>query len=105
MGRLSRRAFVVGAGAAGLGLLAGCARLPWQGRPPVKAARIGILASGAPEPQFEVLRQGLQDFRLLRPSPDHLGHLQPSHLREGKAQRFGGREVHGEIEALRLLDG
>ena len=40
---LSRRQFVLGAGAAGLGLLAGCGRLPWQAQPPAKVPRIGLL--------------------------------------------------------------
>src|SRR5262249_57211790 len=41
--RLSRRQVVVGASAAGLGLLAGCGRLPWQAQEP-KVARIGYLS-------------------------------------------------------------
>src|SRR4051794_33943381 len=41
--RLSRRAFVRGAGATGLGLVAGCGRLPWQAQQPVKLSRIGYL--------------------------------------------------------------
>jgi len=41
--RLSRRQFMVGA--AGLGLLAGCGRLPWQAPPPAKVPRIGYLAT------------------------------------------------------------
>jgi len=32
MDHWSRRQFVQGAGVAGLGLLAGCGRLPWQAR-------------------------------------------------------------------------
>ena len=65
---LSRRRFVLGAGAAGLGLLVGCGRLPGQGQTPAKAARIGILApvpapATATEPEYpEALRQGLHDF-------------------------------------------
>jgi putative tryptophan/tyrosine transport system substrate-binding protein len=54
--RLSRRQFM--AGAAGLGLLAGCGRLP--GQAPPRAARIGYLA-GAPSPQDNDLRQGLRE--------------------------------------------
>jgi putative ABC transport system substrate-binding protein len=42
---LSRRQFVHGAGVAGLGLLAGCGRLPWQA-PPTRVPRIGFLAGG-----------------------------------------------------------
>src|SRR4051812_477632 len=68
LSRLSRRAFVVGAGAAGLGLLAGCGRPPWQGQPPPpKVPIIGWLsgesAGSADEPGFvaglEAFRQGL----------------------------------------------
>jgi putative tryptophan/tyrosine transport system substrate-binding protein len=64
--RLSRRAFV--AGAAGLALVAGCGRLPWQGQPaPRKVPTIGWLdvepADPADEPaaveNLEAFRQGL----------------------------------------------
>jgi putative ABC transport system substrate-binding protein len=40
---LSRRQFVGGAGAAGLGLVAGCGRLPWQAQHSARVPRIGIL--------------------------------------------------------------
>src|SRR6185369_7277110 len=64
--RLSRRQFV--AGAAGLGLLAGCGRLPWPGQPaPRKVPTIGWLdqLSGestdslepAPDENLEAFRQ------------------------------------------------
>jgi putative ABC transport system substrate-binding protein len=61
---LSRRQFVAGAGAAGLGLLAGCGRLPWQDRPPTKAARVGVLLTGSPDggPMSSGFRQGLVDL-------------------------------------------
>jgi putative tryptophan/tyrosine transport system substrate-binding protein len=57
--RVSRRQFV--AGTAGLGLLAGCGRLPWQEPAPAKLPRIGFLASGAPA-DFNGFRDGLRDF-------------------------------------------
>src|SRR4051812_35826130 len=68
--RLSRRQFVGGAGTFGLGLLAGCGRLPWQGQPaPRKVPTIGWLRqlSGestdslepAPDENLEAFRQGL----------------------------------------------
>ena len=68
--RLSRRRFVAGASAAGLGLVAGCWRLPWQGQPtPRKVPTIGWLRqrSGestdslepAPVERLEAFRQGL----------------------------------------------
>jgi putative ABC transport system substrate-binding protein len=39
----SRRRFVQGAGALGLGLLTGCGRWPWQAQPPTRVPRIGYL--------------------------------------------------------------
>ena len=68
--RWSRRQVVQGAGAVGLGLLAGCGRLPWQGQPaPRKVPTIGWLRqrSGestdslepAPDENLEAFRQGL----------------------------------------------
>jgi hypothetical protein len=50
MDGLSRRAFV--AGAAGLGLAAGCGRLPWEAQPPPKVPplqRIGVLSFSTPQ--------------------------------------------------------
>src|SRR5581483_10962784 len=61
---LSRRQFVLGAGAAGLGLLAGCGRLPWQAQEPVRAPRIGFLSPGSAEATSHVVesfRQGLRE--------------------------------------------
>ncbi|HEY7062897.1 MAG TPA: ABC transporter substrate-binding protein [Chloroflexota bacterium] len=61
MTSLTRRRFVWGAGAAGLGLLVGCVRLPWEAEP--RAARIGYLATGqGPGPSSEAFRQGLRDW-------------------------------------------
>jgi putative ABC transport system substrate-binding protein len=60
--RLSRRTFV--ASAAGLGLLAGCGRLPWQAQEPAKVPRIGFLAAGPPAivaPLAQAFLQGLSD--------------------------------------------
>ncbi|HEY7062781.1 MAG TPA: ABC transporter substrate-binding protein, partial [Chloroflexota bacterium] len=73
---VSRRRFVQGAGAAGLGLLAGCGRLPVQLQPqtqqPAKVYRIGYLATGptdstaAPTPgtnaSFDAFLDGLHDY-------------------------------------------
>jgi len=63
---LSRRQFVQGAGIAGLGLLAGCGRLP--GQPPARVPRIEVLSPGPPlfgcsPPSDNVnpFRQGLQE--------------------------------------------
>jgi putative tryptophan/tyrosine transport system substrate-binding protein len=60
--RLPRRQLLQGAGLAGLGLLARCGRLPWQGEQPAKVPRIGFLAGRSPLPQREALRHGLQEL-------------------------------------------
>ena len=58
--RPSRRQFVQGAGVAGLGLLAGCGRLP--GQAPAQAWRIGYLNQSFDGPQTDGLREGLRDL-------------------------------------------
>src|SRR5581483_9165445 len=48
----------------GLGLLAGCGRLPWQAQEPVRAPRIGFLSPGSAEATSHVVesfRQGLRE--------------------------------------------
>jgi putative ABC transport system substrate-binding protein len=58
--RLSRRAFV--GWAAGLGLVAGCGRLP--GQAPARVYRVGFLSRSSPAgdaPLFEAFRQGLTE--------------------------------------------
>src|SRR3954447_23258986 len=68
MSGLSRRRFVQGTGVAGLGLLAGCGRLPGQAPAPVKVARIGFIATGAPDEgglYFDDFRQGLAELNLI----------------------------------------
>jgi putative ABC transport system substrate-binding protein len=62
---ISRRQFVLGTGTAGLGLLAGCGRLPWQGEAPAKVPRIGVLAFVTADPSDAdnaAFRQGLRDL-------------------------------------------
>ena len=66
MTSLSRRRLVQGAGAVGLGLLAGCGRLPWQAPSSARVYRIGrfweqgleVLAT----PNAQALEQGLRDL-------------------------------------------
>lgn len=61
----SRRRFVRGASLAGLGLLAGCGRLPGPAQPPAQSPRLGVLAVGSPAdsaPNLDALRQGLQEL-------------------------------------------
>src|SRR5690242_7999885 len=61
---VSRRAFVQGAGVAGLGLMAGCGRLPWEAQQPARIFRVGILLpSRSPSsPEAEAFLQGLRDY-------------------------------------------
>src|SRR3712207_631700 len=59
MNGLSRRGFMQGVGLTGLGLLAGCGRLPWQGQPPAPLPRIGLLA--AARDTTPTVRQALED--------------------------------------------
>jgi putative tryptophan/tyrosine transport system substrate-binding protein len=62
--RLSRRQVVAGAGAASLGLLAGCGRWPWQAPP--KVPRIGLLSNGSAGPSSrDRLFEGLRDLGYL----------------------------------------
>ena len=63
--KLSRRQFVSGAGVAGLGLLGGCGRLPWQAPP--RTPRLGFLAAGiqgteADNPFVQAFRDGLREY-------------------------------------------
>jgi putative ABC transport system substrate-binding protein len=51
---------MLGTGAAGLGLLAGCGRWPWQGQAPSKVPRIGYLVFGSPNDELSFLREAFQ---------------------------------------------
>src|SRR4051812_8143753 len=65
MTSVSRRQFMVGAGAVGAGLVAGCGRLPWQAEAPAKVYRIGYLSPqslAVTAPRFEAFRHGLQEL-------------------------------------------
>ncbi|HEY7060471.1 MAG TPA: ABC transporter substrate-binding protein [Chloroflexota bacterium] len=67
---VSRRRFVQGTGVAGLGLLAGCGRLPWQSEAPAaKVPRVGFISIGSnPDASDgastvpEDLRRGLREI-------------------------------------------
>jgi putative tryptophan/tyrosine transport system substrate-binding protein len=56
----SRRQLVQGAGAVGLGLLAGCGRLPWQALPATRLPQVGLL--NAIPSSAEAFRQGLHEL-------------------------------------------
>src|SRR2546430_17629791 len=62
--RLTRRQFVVGASAGGLGLMAGCGRLPWQAQAPQpgKVPRIGVLSTGSRGPSYLAFLDGLREL-------------------------------------------
>ena len=55
----TRRQLVLGAGAAGLGLLGGCGRLPWQGQSQSRVPAVGVLTSATF--WLDAFRQGLRD--------------------------------------------
>jgi putative tryptophan/tyrosine transport system substrate-binding protein len=62
MTRLSRRQVAQGMGTMSLGLLAACARLPWQTQPAMRVPRIGWLSPFSPESdalRLEWFREGL----------------------------------------------
>src|SRR5215216_3260089 len=59
---VNRRRFVQSAGVAGLALLAGCGRVPWQAQPPARVPRFGFL-SLSPQPFHDAFREGLADLR------------------------------------------
>src|SRR5438270_5686082 len=64
MTRVSRRRLVVGM--AGLGLLAGCGRLPWQAQEPARVPRVGYLAlNNTPVAEIEAFRDGLRELSYL----------------------------------------
>src|SRR3712207_8692693 len=87
---ISRRRFVQGAGVAGLGLLAGCERLPWQAQPASKVHRIGWLGFEAPEPLRQAFLQGLsalgyvegQNFIMLGPTGEAQADTLPAQAAE-----------------------
>ena len=58
----SRRRFVQGAGAVGLGLLAGCGQWPGQTPAPTKVYRVGYLGTDPTAPEHEAFREGLQEY-------------------------------------------
>ena len=89
MTRWNRRQVVQGAGAVGLGLLAGCGRWPGQGQPPTKVPRIGMLMETSPyhSQQVDAFRQGLSE----------LGYV------EGQNILIEYRDAGGEVQGLREI--
>src|SRR5262245_27668354 len=61
--QISRRRLVQGIGVTGLGLVAGCGRLPWQAQREPGLHRIGYLtAVSGSGPGPEAFQQGLRDY-------------------------------------------
>src|SRR5262249_3169189 len=61
--RVSRRRFARGAGLAGLALVVGCGRLPWQAQQPPRVPRIGYLYPNSSSSQnLELFRQRLREL-------------------------------------------
>jgi putative ABC transport system substrate-binding protein len=65
---ITRRQLLLSTSAMGLGLLAGCGRLPWQAEPPPKAPRVGLLLQGTEgslRRRLEAFHQGLREYGYL----------------------------------------
>jgi len=62
---VSRRQFVQGVGIAGLGLLAGCGRVPGQAQPSAKVPRIGFLGTGSREGRAFLIQGLLEGLGVL----------------------------------------
>src|SRR5688572_16432343 len=88
----SRRQLVQSTGALGLGLLAGCGRLPWQAPAPSRLPRLGYLSPGGPDVDDAPLtlnpfQEGLREH----------GYLENQHL------LIEYRWAHGDTERLPAL--
>jgi putative tryptophan/tyrosine transport system substrate-binding protein len=87
---LGRRRFMQGVGMAGLALLAGCGRLPWQAQPAPKVYRVGYLSAqglAIDAPRLEALQRGLRE----------LGSI------EGQNLTIERRLAEGQLERLPAL--
>jgi putative ABC transport system substrate-binding protein len=96
---VNRRQVVQGVGVVGVGLLAGCGRLPMPGQQAAKVPRIGFLAVGSREgraPLIEGFHQGLREY----------GYVEGQNLlieyrfSEGRDERLS--ELAAELVALKV---
>ena len=103
--RLSRRQVVQGAGAVGLGLLAGCGRLPFQGqRPAPKISTIGYLAQGFSEAAASLPPATVENQEAFRQGLAALGYVEGQHVvieqRLTDAGEAGLREAAADLVRL-----
>src|SRR5215207_8118184 len=81
MNGLNRRQFVQGVGVAGLGLLAGCGRLPWQGQPtPRKVPTIGWLDLLYGESTDSLEPAAVENLAAFRQGLAALGYVEGQHV-------------------------
>ena len=62
---ITRRQLLLSTSAMGLGLVAGCGRLPWQAEAPARVPHVGVLSLGSADPSDAdnaAFRQGLRDL-------------------------------------------
>src|SRR5215207_4338174 len=79
--RPTRRQFVQGVGVAGLGLLAGCGRLPWQGQPaPRKVPTIGWLDLLYGESTDSLEPAAVENLAAFRQGLAALGYVEGQHV-------------------------
>jgi putative ABC transport system substrate-binding protein len=105
----SRRRFVQGAGVAGIGLLAGCGRLPGQAPAPTKVYRVGYLGTDPTAPEHEAFREGLQEYgyvegQNLAVEYRWADRAAPSELRSASA-RFAAELVALPVDVLIVAGG
>ena len=87
MNRVSRRQVVQGAGAVGLGLLAGCGRWPWQGQQRARVPTVGwITGVSAASGQAEIFRHALSELGWV----DGQNIMLEFRFAEGRPERFPG---------------
>jgi putative tryptophan/tyrosine transport system substrate-binding protein len=96
---LTRRRFVQRASAAGLGLLAGCGRLPRPGQPAAKLPKIGFLAVGSPDGRAPLIAAFLQGLRDVGYTEDHNFTIE-YRFSDGRDERLP--ELAAELAALRM---
>src|SRR4051794_19171639 len=104
---LSRRAFVVGTGSVGLGLLAGGGRLPWQSQPaPRKVPTIGWVNQLSAESTDSLEPAPVENLAAFRQGLAALGYVEGQHVvieqRLTDPGEAGLREAAADLVRLRV---